>query len=259
MVNPDEESLPESELDLIVAGTDEAILMVEAGANEITEAEILDALDIAHDEIKKLCQAQRDLREKAGKEKSEVEVPQVDDGAPPTRSRIARRRRSIAATAGRGQARAPGRDQAGRGGGARGAHARGRRRRTTRSAAPPCSWRSTSSRRTSSAGGSRSTSSGPTVAQPTRSGRSRSRSKVRPAHARLGALHARPDAGAHRSRRSARRARSSGSTRSGSRPRSATSTTTTSRRSRSGRPASCAAPSAATSATVRSPSGPSCR
>ena len=38
-------------------------------ANEIPEAEILDALDIAHDAIKKLCAAQRDLAEKAGKEK----------------------------------------------------------------------------------------------------------------------------------------------------------------------------------------------
>src|ERR671936_2526187 len=45
VVNPAEGDLPESELDLVVAGTDEAILMVEAGANEITEAEILDALD----------------------------------------------------------------------------------------------------------------------------------------------------------------------------------------------------------------------
>ena len=57
---------------------DEGILMVEAGANEIPEAEILDALDIAHDAIKKLCAAQEELREKAGKEKTAVEVPQVD-------------------------------------------------------------------------------------------------------------------------------------------------------------------------------------
>ena len=48
VVNPPEESLEELELDLIVAGTDEAILMVEAGANGVSEAEILDALDIAH-------------------------------------------------------------------------------------------------------------------------------------------------------------------------------------------------------------------
>src|SRR5436305_6115365 len=79
VVNPDETSLGEGiDLDLIVAGTDEAILMVEAGANEIPEAEILDALDIAHEEIKKLCAAQRELAEKAGKEKLAVEVPQVD-------------------------------------------------------------------------------------------------------------------------------------------------------------------------------------
>src|SRR5205814_7916889 len=57
----------------------EAILMVEAGANEIPEAEILDALDIAHGEIKKLCQLQWELREKAGKPKMEITPPQVDE------------------------------------------------------------------------------------------------------------------------------------------------------------------------------------
>src|SRR5215217_6073178 len=79
VVNPDEEALLESELDLVVSGTEEAILMVEAGANEIPEAEILDALDIAHSEIKKLCAAMRELGEKAGKSpKLEVATPQVD-------------------------------------------------------------------------------------------------------------------------------------------------------------------------------------
>jgi polyribonucleotide nucleotidyltransferase len=79
VVNPHEEDLVENtELDLIVAGTEEAILMVEAGASEVPEAEILDALDIAHSEIKKLCAAQRELAERAGKPKLEVEVPQVD-------------------------------------------------------------------------------------------------------------------------------------------------------------------------------------
>ena len=78
VVNPSEEDLVDAtDLDLIVAGTDEAILMVEAGANEIPEAEILDALDIAHDAIKKLCAAQRELAEKAGKPKTDVNVPQV--------------------------------------------------------------------------------------------------------------------------------------------------------------------------------------
>jgi len=81
VVNPPEESLlTETDLDLVVAGTEEAILMVEAGANEISEAEILDALDIAHDAIKKLCGAQRELAEKAGKEKLVIEAPVIDEG-----------------------------------------------------------------------------------------------------------------------------------------------------------------------------------
>jgi polyribonucleotide nucleotidyltransferase len=83
VVNPQEpDLLPDAEnasdLDLIVAGTEEAILMVEAGANEIPEAEILDALDIAHAEIKKLCALQRELAEKVGKEKKVFEAIQVD-------------------------------------------------------------------------------------------------------------------------------------------------------------------------------------
>jgi polyribonucleotide nucleotidyltransferase len=83
VVNPQEaDLLPDSEnpsdLDLIVAGTEEAILMVEAGANEIPEAEILDALDIAHAEIKKICALQRELADKVGKEKKVFETIAVD-------------------------------------------------------------------------------------------------------------------------------------------------------------------------------------
>ena len=83
VVNPNEPDLladaeNPSELDLIVAGTEEAILMVEAGANEIPEAEILDALDIAHAEIKKLCALQRELAAKVGKEKKVFETISVD-------------------------------------------------------------------------------------------------------------------------------------------------------------------------------------
>jgi polyribonucleotide nucleotidyltransferase len=79
VVNPREEDLlGASDLDLIVAGTADAILMVEAGAREIPEAEILDALDIAHSEIKKLCALQLELAEKVGKPKLEVVVPQAD-------------------------------------------------------------------------------------------------------------------------------------------------------------------------------------
>jgi polyribonucleotide nucleotidyltransferase len=83
VVNPPEPDLlagaeHPSDLDLIVAGTEDAILMVEAGANEIPEAEILDALDIAHAEIKKLCALQRDLAAKVGKAKKVFETIPVD-------------------------------------------------------------------------------------------------------------------------------------------------------------------------------------
>ncbi len=80
VVNPDEEDLLDNtDLDLIVAGTAEGITMVEAGANEIPEAEILDALDIAHEAIKKLCAAQVDLKAQAGKPEIQFEAPGVND------------------------------------------------------------------------------------------------------------------------------------------------------------------------------------
>jgi polyribonucleotide nucleotidyltransferase len=79
VINPPEDRHEELELDLIVAGTDEAILMVEAGASGVTEAEILDALDIAHGEIKKLCATMEELQQKAGKEKIQVEAPKIDE------------------------------------------------------------------------------------------------------------------------------------------------------------------------------------
>jgi polyribonucleotide nucleotidyltransferase len=79
VINPPEDRQEELELDLIVAGTDEAILMVEAGADGVTEAEILDALDIAHGEIKKLCATMEELQQKAGKEKIEIEAVEIDE------------------------------------------------------------------------------------------------------------------------------------------------------------------------------------
>ncbi|HEU5371499.1 MAG TPA: polyribonucleotide nucleotidyltransferase, partial [Gaiellaceae bacterium] len=69
-INPTlEETEHSSDLDLIVVGTKEGLTMVEAGANRVPESVILEALEIAHREIVKLCQAQEDLRAKAGKEK----------------------------------------------------------------------------------------------------------------------------------------------------------------------------------------------
>ncbi|HEY4346189.1 MAG TPA: polyribonucleotide nucleotidyltransferase, partial [Gaiellaceae bacterium] len=70
IVNPSlPEQFEESNLDLIVVGTKEGLTMVEAGADQVPEAKLLEALDLAHAEIKKLCEAQEELQSKAGKTK----------------------------------------------------------------------------------------------------------------------------------------------------------------------------------------------
>jgi polyribonucleotide nucleotidyltransferase len=70
VINP---SLPEvqeeSTMDLIVVGTKEGLTMVEAGAEEVPEELLLEALELAHAEIKKLCEAQEELRREVGKPK----------------------------------------------------------------------------------------------------------------------------------------------------------------------------------------------
>src|SRR5689334_12880338 len=62
VVNPTLPDLEESALDLIVVGTKEGLTMVEAGADEVPEDTLLEALDLAHREIVKLCEAQEELR-----------------------------------------------------------------------------------------------------------------------------------------------------------------------------------------------------
>jgi len=70
VINPTlPETAEESSFDLIVVGTKDGLTMVEAGADEVTEEVLLEALDLAHAEIKKLCEAQEDLRRQAGKPK----------------------------------------------------------------------------------------------------------------------------------------------------------------------------------------------
>jgi polyribonucleotide nucleotidyltransferase len=71
VVNPPLPAVEEGEstLDLIVVGTREALTMVEAGAHEIPEETILEALELAHGEILKICDAQEELRRQIGKEK----------------------------------------------------------------------------------------------------------------------------------------------------------------------------------------------
>src|SRR4051812_11571847 len=69
VVNPTLPELKESDLDLVVCGTPEAITMVEAGAQEASEDLLIEALELAHGEIKRLCEAQIDLARQAGSPK----------------------------------------------------------------------------------------------------------------------------------------------------------------------------------------------
>ena len=79
VINPDSEQREKSKLHLTVSGTKDAIMMVEAGANEVTEDEMLEAIMIAHEEIKKLVAFQEEIVAEIGKEKKQIEVYKVPD------------------------------------------------------------------------------------------------------------------------------------------------------------------------------------
>jgi polyribonucleotide nucleotidyltransferase len=72
VINPTNSQRDLSDLDLVVAGTSTAIVMVEAGAREVDETLVLDAFEAAHAEIKRICDLQLSLRADAGKPKLEV-------------------------------------------------------------------------------------------------------------------------------------------------------------------------------------------
>jgi len=78
VINPKEEEQENSDLELTVAGTDDAVLMVEAGANEVSEEKMVEAIELAHKEIKKLVKLQKQMREEAGKEKYNFQKEELD-------------------------------------------------------------------------------------------------------------------------------------------------------------------------------------
>lgn len=74
IINPNEEQREKSLLDLTVAGSKDAINMVEAGANELTEDQMLEAMLLAHEEIGHICEFTQSIIDEIGKEKNLVEV-----------------------------------------------------------------------------------------------------------------------------------------------------------------------------------------
>jgi len=78
IINPDLSELEKSELNLVIAGTRDAVMMVEAGATGVLEEVMLEAIALGHQEIQKLIQLQVQVRELAGKPKREVPVLEMD-------------------------------------------------------------------------------------------------------------------------------------------------------------------------------------
>lgn len=79
IINPTVEQMGLSEMHLVVAGSKDAIMMVEGGANEIPEDQIIDAIFFAHEEIKKLCAFQEEIIETIKPVKSEIILQEVNE------------------------------------------------------------------------------------------------------------------------------------------------------------------------------------
>lgn len=78
IINPTHQQIEQSDIELVVAGTKDSIMMVEGESKEIGENDLLEALKFAHEEIKKIVDVQNELRELCGKAKIEIPAKEVD-------------------------------------------------------------------------------------------------------------------------------------------------------------------------------------
>jgi len=79
VLNPTAEEREKSDLHLVVSGTKDAVMMVEAGCNEVTEETMLEAIMFAHEHIKKIVEFIEEIAAKVGKEKKEVILATIDE------------------------------------------------------------------------------------------------------------------------------------------------------------------------------------
>lgn len=79
IVNPTVDELATADLDLTVGGLKDSIVMVEGEMHEVSEEDMLEAIQIAHEAIKKLCAFQEEIRAEFGKEKREVSIPKPEE------------------------------------------------------------------------------------------------------------------------------------------------------------------------------------
>src|SRR2546425_6274652 len=78
VINPTYSEMRDSLLNIMVVGTSDGIVMIESGAKEVKEETVVDAIEFAHAEIKKICAAINDLKQRAGKPKRSVTPPEFD-------------------------------------------------------------------------------------------------------------------------------------------------------------------------------------
>ncbi len=79
LINPPLEVMDKSDIDLIVAGTENAVTMIEGSAKNIAEEEMLKAVEMAHESIKKICNAQKEMRDSIGKPSMEYTPKTFDE------------------------------------------------------------------------------------------------------------------------------------------------------------------------------------
>jgi polyribonucleotide nucleotidyltransferase len=79
VANPTYSEMAESLLNIMVVGSAEGIVMVESGAKEVSEERVLEAIEFAHEQIKKICATIKELASKAGKKKREAKAPEFDE------------------------------------------------------------------------------------------------------------------------------------------------------------------------------------
>ena len=79
IINPTYLELERSDIDLVIAGTEESIVMVEGESREINENEMIQALELGHNQIKEIIKIQKELKADCGKPKMTIEIPAPDE------------------------------------------------------------------------------------------------------------------------------------------------------------------------------------
>jgi len=82
VLNPSYREIERGDLDLVIAGTRDGVVMVEAGANQLTEQDVIEGIDFGMEAVGELIKAQEEIIKEAGIKKINVEEPELDETVP---------------------------------------------------------------------------------------------------------------------------------------------------------------------------------